>query len=326
MMRICISSGHSTKCQGAVGLINEVAEATEVTDEVALCLEAAGAQVEKFHDTVSVTQNENLNRLVDWHNSHARDLDVSIHFNAFEPIAAGRGVEVLYVTQEMLARELAAAISDVSGLINRGAKKRTDLFWLNHTAAPAVLIEVAFVDSEEDVRLYQGYFGHICEAIAAVIVGEDIGLPPFEPVPPPDVAALFHVKGKCSHFGGPNDTTGVSDSEGLAFIHAVQDAPHLFLPEGTPGTVGKGLARRLNPHIHYVACRWNYDDTPKPSLLEGVALVRAATTGVELTAFPADWGPNENTGRVADLSPGLMSDLGISTDDEVEVIYPWQGD
>ena len=86
-----------------------------------------------------------------------------------------------------------------------------------------------------------------------------------------------------------------------------------------------GLPTALNPFVHYVACRWDYADTPKPSLLQDVALVRAASTGIELTAFPADWGPNENTGRVADLSPGLMADLGITTDDEVEVIYPWKG-
>jgi hypothetical protein len=44
--------------------------------------------------------------------------------------------------------------------------------------------------------------------------------------------------------------------------------------------------------------------------------------GIELTAFPADWGPHPDTGRVADLSPGLMLDLGIETDDEVEIIFP----
>jgi hypothetical protein len=43
-----------------------------------------------------------------------------------------------------------------------------------------------------------------------------------------------------------------------------------------------------------------------------------------LTAFPADWGPNEKTGRVADLSPGLMADLRIETDGEVEVVFPYK--
>jgi hypothetical protein len=39
-------------------------------------------------------------------------------------------------------------------------------------------------------------------------------------------------------------------------------------------------------------------------------------------ARPADWGPAESTGRVADISPSLMRNLGIETDDEVEVVYP----
>ena len=36
----------------------------------------------------------------------------------------------------------------------------------------------------------------------------------------------------------------------------------------------------------------------------------------------ADWGPHVDTGRVADISPGLMEALGIETDDEVEVKFP----
>jgi hypothetical protein len=130
---------------------------------------------------------------------------------------------------------------------------------------------------------------------------------------------LFTATGKASYFGGPNDT-GVSPSEGLAFIQSVSDAPFLFLPTQPNGTTG--LARRLNPYTHYLACRWDYSKTPKDSLLIGQALVRAVKTGIQLKAFPADWGPNENTGRVADLSPTLMDDLGIKTDDEVVVTYP----
>lgn len=129
------------------------------------------------------------------------------------------------------------------------------------------------------------------------------------------------IRGKVSWFGGPNDT-GVSPSEGLAFIYSVDDAPHLFLPYQPTGTTG--LARRLDPSVYYVACRWDYNITPKPSLLEHTALVRSLKTGKEFIAYPADWGPNENTGRVADISSGLMTALGIQTDDEVEVIYPYE--
>jgi N-acetylmuramoyl-L-alanine amidase len=126
-------------------------------------------------------------------------------------------------------------------------------------------------------------------------------------------------KGKVSNFGGPKDT-GMSPSEGLAFIQDVQTAPHLFLSYQPAGT--SGLGRRLNPLAFYVACRWDYKATPKELLLGEMAIVRNVKTGQELKAYPADWGPHAETGRVADISPGLMDALGLKTDDEVEVLFP----
>jgi hypothetical protein len=132
--------------------------------------------------------------------------------------------------------------------------------------------------------------------------------------------ALAEFSGKCSWFGGPNDT-GVAPDEGLAFIYSVDDAPHLFLDEQPDGT--SGLARRLDPDVYYVACRWDYDVTPKDMLAGNQrALVKCPKTGKKFLAWPADWGPHEDTGRAADISPGLMEALGIATDDDVEVIYP----
>jgi hypothetical protein len=61
-------------------------------------------------------------------------------------------------------------------------------------------------------------------------------------------------------------------------------------------------------------------------LASGVALVTATKTGISMKALPADWGPNENTGRVADLSPSLLDALGLQTDDEVTVIFPYRED
>lgn len=130
---------------------------------------------------------------------------------------------------------------------------------------------------------------------------------------------MITLRGKCSWFGGPDDT-GVSPDEGLAFIHELDDAPRLFLPEQPPNTTG--LARRLNPQRHYIACRWDYDITSKEDLLNLIVRVRAPRTGKWFLAKPADWGPHEDTGRIADLSPGLLEDLGIDTDDEVIVEIP----
>jgi len=322
---VVISSGHSKVVRGASGILDEVDEARKVVDQIAYELILRGMSVKTFHDDTSKTQNENLNAIVNFHNRQVRELDISVHFNAYQSTGKSMGTEVLYVSQQSLAAELSKAISSV-GFTNRGAKKRTDLFFLNHTAMPAVLIEVCFVDSSFDANVYDENFDAICDNIAVVLGGKaHIVEPPGEETPPgeevsaPDYA--FHASGKASHFGGPDDT-GVSNAEGLAFIYDMDDAPQLFLPFQPAGTTG--LARRLNPYVHYVACRWDYSITPKPSLLEDVALVRAKKTGIALRAFPADWGPNQNTGRVADLSPSLMQDLGINTDDEVEVLFPYR--
>jgi hypothetical protein len=140
----------------------------------------------------------------------------------------------------------------------------------------------------------------------------------------------MHVKGKVSSFGGPQDTTGVTSSEDLAWWETWDDvvedrAEELFLPHQPPGTTG--LARRLNAaNTFYIACRWDYEQFSKSHLATSgdMAMVRATKTGRQYLARPCDWGPNEETtgGRVADISPALMTALGIETDDEVEVTYP----
>jgi hypothetical protein len=134
----------------------------------------------------------------------------------------------------------------------------------------------------------------------------------------------LNLRGRVSWFGGPLDD-GVSPSENLAFIYDIYTAPHLFLavqPEGT-----SGLARRLNPSVPFIATRWDYNVFPKVMLasMDYVALVRAPATGRQFRAWPADWGPGEQTGRVADISAGLMEYLGILTDDDVEVVFPYEG-
>jgi hypothetical protein len=312
-MKIVISSGHGKYIRGAADIIDEVDEARRVVNQTAEYLRRVGVETITFHDDVSTTQDENLHRIVDFHNDQERDLDISVHFNAFEHTAEPMGTEVLYLNEDELAEELSEAIAEAAGFIDRGEKLRDDLYFLNQTDEPAVLIEVCFVDSVADTDLYTGHFDEICRAIAMTAAGSFDGETP--------AIASVGFSGKVSWFGGPDDT-GVSPDEGLAFIYDYDEAPHLFLKQQPPGTTG--LARRLNPAIAYVACRWDYDVTPREMLADTryQALVIAPRTGKRAYAWPADWGPNENTGRVADLSPGLMSHLEIDTDDEVEVIYP----
>jgi N-acetylmuramoyl-L-alanine amidase len=177
-MDIVISSGHGLYVRGASCYIDEVDEARRVVDRVADILRNRDIGVTTYHDDVSKTQSENLERIVDFHNSKLRDLDVSVHFNAYEPTEEPRGTECLYVSQVELAADLAEDISDASGLVDRGAKHRSDLYFLNNTTEPAVLLEICFVDSSADVSAYQTNFNPICVAIARCLSDIDSRIPP----------------------------------------------------------------------------------------------------------------------------------------------------
>ena len=168
-MRIFISSAHGKFVGGASGVIDENTESRRVVSQVVTDLRAAGAEVTRFDDDTSRTQGQNISTIVGAHNRAARDLDVSIHFNAFSKTTQPRGTETLYRTQRELAAKVSRAISQASGLIDRGAKHRTNLGFLNRTNKPAILIEVCFVDSTADVKLYQEHFAAICQAIAGAI-------------------------------------------------------------------------------------------------------------------------------------------------------------
>ena len=188
---IVISSGHGLHVRGAAGILDEVDEARKVTEALAEALRCRGVEVITFHDDVSESQSENLNRITDFHNDQNRQLDISVHFNAYEQIEGPRGTEVLYVTQSDLAGHLAAAISEGGELINRGGKHRGDLHFLNATDEPSVLLETCFVDSEADADAYKANFIGIIEALAIELSGiEDVEeeggeeRPPRPPRPP----------------------------------------------------------------------------------------------------------------------------------------------
>jgi D-alanyl-D-alanine carboxypeptidase len=132
------------------------------------------------------------------------------------------------------------------------------------------------------------------------------------------------ISGKMSTFGGPKDT-GVTPDENLALVYnsaTFSRVPEYFLPKQPPGTTG--YARRLNPETFYIACRWNYAVTPKPYLLGALVRVTNPANGRHAEAKPIDWGPHGNTGRTADLSPGLAEHLGLQTNDEcvVQILHP----
>lgn len=121
------------------------------------------------------------------------------------------------------------------------------------------------------------------------------------------------LSGKVSSFGGPDDR-GVKHDEGLALYGRINQNLNLFLRAPHEGTAA--LARRLDPSKFYCAMRWDYSLTPK-SLLR-ICSVKITFNNKSIYAAPCDWGPHERTERIIDVSPGVMSALGCTTDDTVD--------
>jgi N-acetylmuramoyl-L-alanine amidase len=198
-MKIALSSGHGKYIRGARGnpvppQLDEVDQARRVVDRVAELLKKTNVGIVTFHDDTSHSQNENLNTIVAWHNKQTRDYDVSCHFNAYNHSA--HGTEVLYVSQQTLAKKVCDAIVGAGHFTNRGAKYNGGLAFLNGTNKPAILLEVCFCDNTGDSNLFNQHFDAICEAIAESIGGEQVPderpptQQPPEPEPPP---AELHV-------------------------------------------------------------------------------------------------------------------------------------
>jgi hypothetical protein len=175
-----------------------------VVAQVAIDFGLLGDTVVTFDDETSKTQSENLKRIVDFHNAQDRDLDCSVHFNAFATTSKPMGTEVLWITQQALAARVSANIAKAGGFIDRGAKKRTNLYFLNNTKKPAILLEICFVDSQTDAELYKKNFRGICSAIAASVNGG--ATVPVEPSEPEDgIEAGWNEDITATVFGGATD-------------------------------------------------------------------------------------------------------------------------
>jgi len=174
-MQISISSGHGLRVRGAAGILDEVNEARRVTDRVAEILRAGGHTVNVFHDDGSTLVAQNINWLVAQHNGSERDLDVSVHFNAFRPTDGPMGTEVLHRAGDPVAAILAARVSfamaQAGGFRERAVQPRDNLGFLLNCRQNPILLEVCFVDSRGDADLYNQNFEAICQGIAQGLVG-----------------------------------------------------------------------------------------------------------------------------------------------------------
>ncbi|MEK7016222.1 N-acetylmuramoyl-L-alanine amidase [Bacillus sp. FSL R9-9410] len=172
MARYSLHGGHNSIVQGAnSGNRKEHIMDRQVKDAVAAKLRALGHTVYDDTDEVGSTQVQNLNNIVRNSNSHNVDLVISFHLNASD--GNGQGVEVLYYDQKDLAAKISAQLAKDIGWRDRGAKQRTDLAVLNGTKAPAILIELGFIDNESDMAKWD--VDKIANSIVFALTGQTGG-------------------------------------------------------------------------------------------------------------------------------------------------------
>lgn len=175
MAKYSLHGGHNSIVQGANwGNRKEHIMDRLVKDAVAAKLRALGHTVYDDTDEVGRTQEQNLVNIVRNCNSHDVDLVISFHLNAYNNKA--EGVEVCYWDQKDLAAKVSAQLAKDIGWKNRGARERRygneRLYVLAETKAPAILIELGFIDNDADMAKWD--VDKIANSIVYALTGQTV--------------------------------------------------------------------------------------------------------------------------------------------------------
>lgn len=162
-MRVFINPGHDIDLDS--GAVNpnygtrECDVARNACKMLARYLQTAGCEVRTL-------QSDDLGLVCETSNEWGADIFVSLHCNAFNTVA--RGTETLYKSYngQQLAQLIQDQIINSINTVDRGIKKRDDLWVLNGTDAVAVLVEMAFIDNDEDLEILNNDLDTIVRAIA----------------------------------------------------------------------------------------------------------------------------------------------------------------
>lgn len=178
-MKVYINPGHDTKYDsGAVHTdangdvdLRECDVALKIGSKVMKYLVAAGCDCR-------LLQSDNLYYDSDYDdrtcpvcedaNTWGADVFVSIHCNAFNGSARGTEVECYDKNGEggNLAQCIQDQIVQSVGTVDRGVREMPQLIVLKHTDMPAVLVETAFIDNDDDAALLVDKEDDFARAIA----------------------------------------------------------------------------------------------------------------------------------------------------------------
>lgn len=178
-MRVFINPGHDLVYDS--GALNadgtrECDIAADIGARVKRYLEAAGVECELMQsDNLaptstgrSVYADRQGDTVTECANEWCADLFISIHCNAANGNARGTEVEIYQSggASELLAHCIQDQIVNSLGTIDRGAKEMPQLLVLRYTDMPAVLVETAFIDNDDDCALLKDRTDEFARSIA----------------------------------------------------------------------------------------------------------------------------------------------------------------
>ena len=182
--KVTVHAGHNPSGKiacGASDLLDESTEARYITKKVIKLLRKNGIRAVNCTVNNGVCQNDVLYKICNKCNAVTdADLHISIHFNSGRNDKKGDGrtggTEVLLTGNVADKGDIAKRICNQMaklGFTNRGIKVTSGLYFLNHTKAPALLIEVCFVDDRDDYMLYSADRVDVANAIVQAVINHN---------------------------------------------------------------------------------------------------------------------------------------------------------
>lgn len=167
MALVVLDAGHGGNNPGAVyNGRQEKGDVLSLTLAVGRILEANGVDV-YYTRTTDVYESPYQKAMEG--NEVGADYFVSIHRNSSPYPNQYTGIESLvynrYGRAARLAYNINAQLEQV-GWVNQGVNERPDLVVLNRTSMPAVLVEVGFINTDEDNVFFDERFQETAQAIA----------------------------------------------------------------------------------------------------------------------------------------------------------------
>ncbi|WP_252247828.1 N-acetylmuramoyl-L-alanine amidase [Clostridium sp. ZS6] len=150
---LAIDIGHNVNFDGGAVGIRKEDEINKLVGE-ALINKFKSTNINVINCTPynAVSLHDSLNQRTVAANKGGADFFISIHHNS----GSGRGSEAFCLTGGIAEKVGDSVLNELSsiGFYNRGVKERRDLFVINQTIMPALLIECAFCDSASDMNGY----------------------------------------------------------------------------------------------------------------------------------------------------------------------------